>query len=218
MSNAGEERPTRRDRSDGQVTSERAERAPSQKTRMVNDVLTLRALAHPIRIALAEIVSIYGPITATEAGERLGESPTTCSYHLRELAKVGIVEDAGGGASRRRPWRLATTSLSISKVNDDPVTALAVTALSKVVRDRRLERYQTWVETEHLYPTEWRNATRESQHLGYLSADELAELNQQLSELLSDYLDARRDPPQRSAGAAPVQVLLMSHPLALPED
>jgi DNA-binding transcriptional ArsR family regulator len=185
---------------------------------MVDDVRTLHALAHPIRMALLEAVSIYEPITATEAAERIGESPTTCSYHLRELAKVGMVADAGGGASRRRPWRLATTSLWTSKVQDDPAIALAVTAFAKVSRDRRMERYRTWVETEHLYPRAWRQAARESEHLGWLTADELAELNRQLAELLSAYLDERRDPPQRSQGAVPVQVLLMSHALALPDD
>jgi DNA-binding transcriptional ArsR family regulator len=202
----------------GQAATGRPWHAPRPETRTVDDVRTLRALSHPIRIALAEIVSIYGPITATEAGERIGETPTTCSYHLRELAKVGIVEDAGGGASRRRPWRLATTSLRTSKVQDDPAVALAVTAFAKVGRDRRMERYQTWVETEHLYPEAWRKAIRESEHLGWLTADELAELNRQLGELLSAYLDERRDPPNRSQGAVPVQVLLMSHPLALPDD
>jgi DNA-binding transcriptional ArsR family regulator len=196
----------------------RPRHAPEWETRTVDDVRTLRALAHPIRIALAETVGTYGPITATEAAERIGETPTTCSYHLRELAKVGIVEDAGGGASRRRPWRLATHSLHTSKVHDDPATALAVTAFAKVSRDRRMERYQAWVETEHLYPEAWRNATRESDHVGWLTADELAELNRQLSELLGGFLEERRDPPQRHPGAVPVQVLLMSHPLALPDD
>jgi DNA-binding transcriptional ArsR family regulator len=196
----------------GVRTSERARR---REPRTVDDVDTLRALAHPLRIALAETVGMYGPITATEAAERIGESPTTCSYHLRELAKVGIIEDAGGGTSRRRPWRLATTSIRHSRVNEDPATALAATALAKVSRDRRAERYGAWVETEHLYPRPWRKASRESDHLVWLTADELAELNQQLGELVSAYLDARRDPPQRSEGALPVQVLLTSHPLAL---
>lgn len=60
----------------------------------------MRALAHPVRSSLLELLIIDGPITATEAGERLGESPTTCSFHLRQLARYGFVEEAGGGPGR----------------------------------------------------------------------------------------------------------------------
>jgi hypothetical protein len=35
----------------------------------------------------------------------LGESPASCAFHLRTLAKYGFVEKAGGGRSRERPWR-----------------------------------------------------------------------------------------------------------------
>lgn len=68
--------------------------------RKITDVRTLRALAHPVRIALIEALIIDGPMTATEAGERIGETPTTCSFHLRQLAKYGLVEEAGGGKGR----------------------------------------------------------------------------------------------------------------------
>jgi len=156
-------------------------------------------------------------MTATQAAERIGASPSACSYHLRELAKVGIVEDAGGGTSRRRPWRIAARSVQMLKVSDDPATELA-TALAKVVRDRRLERYEAWVESEHLYPRVWREAAKESEHLDYLTADELKDLNRQMAELLGTYLAEQGDPEDRPRGAVPVQVLLFSHPLALPED
>ena len=59
--------------------------------REVRDAQTMRALAHPVKIALVEVLSLEGPLTATEAGERIGESPTTCSFHLRQLAKYGFV-------------------------------------------------------------------------------------------------------------------------------
>lgn len=58
-------------------------------------------MAHPVRVALLEALSLQGPMTATEAGERIGESPTTCSFHLRQLAKYGFVEEAGGARDGR---------------------------------------------------------------------------------------------------------------------
>jgi DNA-binding transcriptional ArsR family regulator len=42
----------------------------------------LRALSHPVRLALLEALAT-GPLTATEAGELIDETPTTCSFHLR---------------------------------------------------------------------------------------------------------------------------------------
>src|SRR3984957_4158463 len=76
--------------------------------RRVSDARTMRALTHPVRIALIEQLSVVGPMTATEVGELIGESPTTCSFHLRQLAKYGFVEEAGGGKGRARPWRMSS--------------------------------------------------------------------------------------------------------------
>ena len=64
--------------------------------RQLTDSQTLRALTHPVRIALIEALLLGGAMTATEVGERISESPTTCSFHLRQLAKYGFVEEAGG--------------------------------------------------------------------------------------------------------------------------
>ena len=75
--------------------------------RQLTDSQTLRALTHPVRIALIEALLLGGAMTATEVGERISESATTCSFHLRQLAKYGFVEEAGGGKGRSRPWRPA---------------------------------------------------------------------------------------------------------------
>jgi DNA-binding transcriptional ArsR family regulator len=70
--------------------------------RDVSDAQTLRALTHPVRIALLEALSMGGgAMTATQLGEQIGESPTTCSFHLRQLAKYGFVE----AAARAGPGR-----------------------------------------------------------------------------------------------------------------
>ena len=64
----------------------------SDEPRKLTDPRAMRAVAHPIRIALLEVLGSEGPLTATEAGELIGESPTTCSFHLRQLAKYGFIE------------------------------------------------------------------------------------------------------------------------------
>ncbi len=68
--------------------------------RRMRDANMLRALAHPARIRLLEELALAGPMTATELAARVGESAANCSWHLRQLAKYGYVEEAGGGAGR----------------------------------------------------------------------------------------------------------------------
>src|SRR6202020_16347 len=83
---------------------------PSER-RSINrltDPKALRALAHPIRMSLVGMLRVHGPLTATKAAELLGESSASCSFHLRQLAKYGLVEEAGGGKGREGPWRATT--------------------------------------------------------------------------------------------------------------
>ena len=71
--------------------------------RQLTDPKAMRAMAHPVRLALMEEINDAGTLTATEAAERVGESPSNCSFHLRQLAKYGFVEEARAapGASGR---------------------------------------------------------------------------------------------------------------------
>ena len=99
--------------------------------REITDARTLRALSHPVRLALIEELTIGGALTATELGERIGESPTTCSFHLRQLAKYGFVEEAGGGKGRARPWRMTSIGMSFGETRDnDPEYEIASRALA----------------------------------------------------------------------------------------
>ena len=78
----------------------------------LTDPKAIRALAHPVRMALLEALGHAGTLTATQASEMLGESPANCAFHLRTLAKYGFVEEAGGGRGRERPWRQTYDGMS----------------------------------------------------------------------------------------------------------
>src|SRR5690349_11230315 len=80
----------------------------------VDDPQALRALSHPMRLALIDALSRQGPLTATEAGDLLDENPATCSFHFRSLAKYGFVEEAEQAKGRRRPWRLTHLGIRIA--------------------------------------------------------------------------------------------------------
>jgi predicted ArsR family transcriptional regulator len=185
--------------------------------RQINDAKTMRALSHPVRIALLEMLGFEGPMTATEVGERIGESPTTCSFHLRQLAKYGLVEEAGGGKGRARPWRMKTLDIAIR--GHDPEAELAADVLSGMILERQRDRYRTWLDTKAAYPSEWRKAAGESDFVLYLTAEELKQLRDEVNELFRPHLQERdTDPSKRPPGSVPVEMVMLCYPLSPPID
>ncbi len=182
--------------------------------REVSDARAMRALAHPVRLSLLETLKLEGPLTATQAGERIEESPTTCSFHLRQLAKYGFVEEAGGGSGRARPWRMSARGLRFTTEHGDPEARLAAGALERMMRERQLERYQSWLESRGSYPEAWREAAETSVHVLWMTADELEELNEELlALLLARFQERRADPAARPQGALPVELLIVGYPM-----
>src|SRR5918999_480659 len=110
------------------------------RTIELRDPRALRAVAHPVRLELVGLLRREGPLTATQAAARLGESPSSCSFHLRQLAKHGLVEDAGGGRRRERPWRATALFTSWGEATGDPELAVAAEHLAAVVTERWFDR------------------------------------------------------------------------------
>jgi predicted ArsR family transcriptional regulator len=187
--------------------------------RRVGDAATLRALGHPVRLALLEQLVIHGPMTATQAGERLGETPGNCSFHLRHLAKHGFVEEAGGGKGRARPWKLSTLGMNITSDSDDPAAEIAADAVVQMLQERELERLERWQRTRRSYPQGWRDAAIHAQTLAWLTPEEMQEVSDRVLELVMS-LDRERltDPSLRPAGALPVEILAFGHPIEPPDD
>jgi DNA-binding transcriptional ArsR family regulator len=80
----------------------------------------LRALAHPLRIRILDLLPIRGPLTASKLGEIVGESSGSTSYHLRQLAKHGLVREVEGkGTARERWWERTPGGFSISSAGKD---------------------------------------------------------------------------------------------------
>jgi predicted transcriptional regulator len=187
-----------------------------RKPRRIDDLDTLRALAHPTRIALLETFVIRGAMTATEASEHVGESPSSCSFHLRQLQRFGFVEEAGGGHGRSRPWRMTELGLNFSTEEGDAATRIAARALYQLVRGRQLERYRLWQETRGSYPTEWREAALDSQSFAWMTPEELQKLGARLMDEIPGLFERIEDPSARPPGALPVELLLLGHPIAPP--
>ena len=179
--------------------------------REVTDARALRAMAHPLRLALLEALAEAGELTASEAAERVGESPASCSFHLRQLAKYGFVEEAERGPGRRRPWRRTYVTMRFGDVHDDRETAAAAETLSDVLRARYIERVNRAAARRHLDPPEWREVTGQSQFTLYVTPDELRQLDEEVTATLRRFHDRVADPAARPDGARPIEVLLFAH-------
>ncbi|MGA2528991.1 MAG: helix-turn-helix domain-containing protein [Acidimicrobiales bacterium] len=186
---------------------------PSLETRRITDPHELRALTHPVRLALLEVLAVEGALTATQAGELIGESPTTCSFHFRQLAKYGFVEEAGGGSGRNRPWRRVHLGMSFPESGSDPETTMAAEALSGLFFNRVLGRFERWRRVRHSYPEEWQEVSETTESAMYVTSDELAEFGSEVRALLARYEERLIDPSLRPAGSRLVEVFAAVYPV-----
>ena len=180
----------------------------------LTDPRALRALAHPVRLQLLGLLRREGPLTASEAGRRLGESSGSTSYHLRQLERFGLVEEAEGGTGRTRPWRATSLYTSWPNVAATPDLAEAAGVFERFVLGRWVERLERWLERRRTDPPEWQDAAALGDSLLYLTVDELTRLRDALQSLADPYLERIEQPGLRPPGSRPVAFLQ----IAFPED
>ncbi len=165
----------------------------------LTDPVAIRALAHPTRQALLELLLAEGSLTATECGKRLGESAAGCSFHLRQLAKYGFVEEAPGGTGRQRPWRLARIGWRLRSETLPGEGRAAASRLSRTVIARDLARLSAYVASPQFDAED--SAGQLNNSIFYVTDEELDELDDELLRIFTKYRDRLADPAARPAGA-----------------
>lgn len=166
----------------------------------------LKAVAHPLRLAIMERLTLRGPMTASELGDLLEETPANCSWHLRKLAEHGLVEETHDGRGRRRPWRATTIGMTWDELEAEPATRAAGRALTDRFVDREVERFghnRTVNEDPAWELGAIQNAT-------WMTADEARQWHADLWELSMRYRERLTDPEQRPAGARLVHSLFLN--------
>jgi Helix-turn-helix domain len=180
----------------------------------LTDPKAMRALAHPVRMALLELLGIAGTVTATQASEVLGESPANCAFHLRTLAKYGFVKEAGGGRGRERPWTRAQRAIRISATDQtDPQAALAADALSQVWLERWMDRTRRAFANRSQMPG-WEHTTQWTRSGRFLTPEEALQVEKEVQQILDRYQDREHDPSSRPTGALPVECAFFMSPIA----
>jgi DNA-binding transcriptional ArsR family regulator len=184
----------------------------TDQPRLIKDAVLMRALSHPARISIVDHLAQVEAATATECAEVVGLSPSATSYHLRALAKAGLIEDAPGrGDGRERVWRSAVHGYTVRTDADaDPDTKQAEREL--------IETFLTWEETRvrqaiarmDQEPREWSEPSFFSEASLVMTAEEFKRLGEDLQEMLKPYKRRyRTDPPE---GARTVAIQLRGFP------
>jgi DNA-binding transcriptional ArsR family regulator len=184
---------------------------PDPDRDVVLDARRLRALAHPMRIKIVGLLRIHGPATATTLAQRLGVNTGATSYHLRELAKAGMVEeDESRGNARDRWWRsvYASTFLDDTEIlAKEPDAALSYLRGVAQVNAEEMFRH---VEDLPGLPQEWQAASTISDYGLHLTAEQLTGLLEELVAVLAKYrTDPDAEPP---AGTRKVTIQLQAFP------
>src|SRR5581483_2088928 len=174
------------------------------------DPLALRALAHPLRWKLIDLIGSERSATATRCAEVLGESVASCGYHLGILAKYGYIEPVPDRVGREKPWRLASLRQNLSAEGLDEAGALAAQAAFEVFLDHELERIKDRRRRVDLEPPEWRAASYVSGSTHWMTAAELGEIKDLLTEIQERHGDRDEEPARRPPGAREVRVFAVT--------
>ncbi len=174
----------------------------------ITDPRALRALAHPLRLDLVELLGVLGQATAADCGRRLGTSQASCSFHLRQLAKYGFVEEAQPSEdSRERPWRLTDLEQNWS-ADAGP----AADQLERVFVQREADRILGWVGSDDA-PEAWRKSSFVGGATVPLTVDELESIRAELRGALEPYVRRLGDRSDWPTDARLVRILLAGTPL-----
>jgi DNA-binding transcriptional ArsR family regulator len=178
------------------------------------DPVTLRGLAHPLRVRILGLLREHGPANATSLAAMLGQSTGATSYHLRQLANYGfIVEDPESGKGGRERW---WKSAHHGTLLDEQVASQApqdTEAYMRAIAAQHTDRIDHWLNEAGSLPPQWRSSATLSDRRLSMTPAEAKELHDAIFELASRY---RRDEPGAEGEKVYVQVQIMPFVSASP--
>jgi DNA-binding transcriptional ArsR family regulator len=182
---------------------------PPETRRRITEPEAIEALAHPLRLELINHLMSEGPATASACARAVGDTPSNCSYHLRVLAKVGLVGEVDSEDGRERPWRALITGFDTDVDREGPMPPEAAELLAVMLqRDQRMVR--DYLARRDEMPRRWRGVDTYSTYTLRLSPSELSELTVKLDALIRPYVAATREGAPR--GSALVHLGLQAFP------
>ncbi|MFB9470600.1 ArsR/SmtB family transcription factor [Nonomuraea salmonea] len=172
------------------------------------DANALKSFAHPLRLRIYELLDEHGPSTATRLAALLGQNTGATSYHLRELARHGMIEVvAGMGRGKEKYWRITPGGYSYGDQPVDPEAAGALEfLLDDLIRQRSAE-LARWREVADRAPAEWYQVSGFARRSLRLTPEEAGRMRDEVLEVLERYRavsDGRAESvgPEDVAGSA----------------
>jgi len=170
--------------------------ADRERDRRIQDVGTLKALAHPLRMQLYRGLTIARVATASQLAEQVDEAVSLVSYHLRKLAEHGLIEEAATQSAdgRERWWQPASDGVSVrdEDFRDAPEKAAAHTAASRLFFEQRCDMYRRFLDERAHWSADWTTASDSSEWLLKLTPAELNALSKEVHALVRKYEERGR--------------------------
>ncbi len=158
---------------------------------------SIRALAHPARMAIIDALAAGDELTATQCAELTGLSPSATAYHLKLLERYGLAETASPRPDRReRPWRAAGRHIQADLDTSTPAAASAAAAVAAAYMDTTRAIGVEFTEGAHDEPEEWRDAALTNADL-WLTAKEFHQVAEELAAVIAPYRRRTHPPGSR---------------------
>jgi DNA-binding transcriptional ArsR family regulator len=179
---------------------------------VLEDARALRAYAHPTRGKLLSLLKFRGPLTATEAGEILGESSGTMSFHLRQLAKYKLVEEAPRGKGKAKPWQATSLFTQLPPFTEDPEIADAAAQLRLRLAHSYFEELTDWLQRRDSESESWQRAEEFGDRVLFATPEELVEIGDRVQEIIEPYARRFGHPQERPDGARQISFIRFAFP------
>jgi hypothetical protein len=171
---------------------------------------SLRALAHPLRWQLIDLLDSRGQATATQCAEALGETVASCAYHLGILGKYGYAQQVAGHPGREKPWELTDIPQNLSSAGSDPASAQEAEAAVDAFLDHELTKLKNRFRQRPQEPAEWQEGSGALGETAWLTAAEMSATWAAVKDLILQFADRSRDPSRRPEGAREVRLFAAS--------
>lgn len=170
------------------------------------DAPTLKALAHPMRVQILRILQLRGRASVTSLAAELGETTGATSYHLRQLARHGLVEqtDPDDATSRQQWWQMAVDQIHMTGFDflENEDTREAAGFLLREFQSDRSRLLANWFATATSWPQAWQRASSDMDGQLELNATQTRALADELFAVISRHRELK---PGRGARKIEVQ-------------
>jgi DNA-binding transcriptional ArsR family regulator len=173
----------------------------------------LRALGHTTRLRILARLQLHGDSTATECAAEVGESASSCSYHLRTLAQHGFVQEVPTDDGRERRWRARVASVDFDAGANAGEEFQAASALARAaLLELSDETVRDYLAHERSFSAAWREAAGFLQTTIVATPGEVEEITRGIQAVLAPYLRQARERTPRGARFVHVGVRAVPKP------